>query len=55
MTTKEYVKKYRRNGRLRRVILHCTKCGRKMKIHAADKSIYTAQKRATYTCAFCNM
>jgi hypothetical protein len=53
MTSKEYKKKFRRNGRLRRVIITCKACGRRRKIDAADKTIYTPEFRANYICVFC--
>lgn len=53
MDLKNYRKRYRENGKLRRVFLVCSRCGRRVVIDAADRAIYTSEKRKSYVCLFC--
>lgn len=53
MDMKLYRRRYRANGKLRRVFLLCSKCGRRVVIDAADKGLYSKEFRKNYVCLFC--
>lgn len=47
--------KYTNRGKLRKVYLVCTKCGKSIHIRTADKRMYTEEVRKGYVCLFCRI
>jgi len=48
-----YGKKYTMRGRLRKVFLKCSRCGRSIHIRTNDKGLYTPDVRKSFVCIFC--
>ena len=48
-----YKKHYTVHGKMRKVHVFCTRCGRKQKIVTNDKRLWTAEARESYVCIFC--
>jgi len=47
--------KYTSNGKLRKVFLTCSKCGRSVHIRTNDKKMYTKEVRKNFICSLCKM
>jgi len=50
----QYKKRYKKSGKMRRVRLVCSKCGRRCNIDTMDKTIYTKEVRTNFICLFCS-